>query len=169
MAVARPAMGVRRLGQGDGGYNGAMSTATPNPPRTNEQRAENIASHDDVVASTKASEQSLEDSPQDVAVNTYRTDGAFVIVAPVPGVSASDVKVELRDGSVRFWTHVRSEPTRDYDLHEWHYGGYERTVDVPSGFGASVAASLGNGQLAIRVGTGEFGGDTDIVASHGGG
>lgn len=148
-----------------------MTTTSSNPASSTQTpigtRAENVAKHDDVIASTKASEHSLERSPQDVAVNTYRTDGAYVIVAPVPGVSPEDVNVELRDGTVRFWTHVRSEPTRTYDLHEWHYGGYERTVDVPDGFGASVSASLGHGQLAIRVTTGEFGGEAVVVATAG--
>ncbi|MCB1029072.1 MAG: Hsp20/alpha crystallin family protein [Microthrixaceae bacterium] len=153
-----------------------MSTAGPNTDTatsastsaSSDQRIAGVADHEDVVASTRASEKSLEDSPQSVAVNTYRTDGAFVIVAPVPGVRPDDVHIELRESSLRFWTHVRSEPTRDYDLHEWHYGGYERMLEVPDGFGASVVASLGNGQLAISVAAGEFTGDVDIVASPAG-
>jgi hypothetical protein len=36
-------------------------------------------------------------------------------------------------------------------VQEWDYGGYEREVDVPAGFGAGVEAALANGQLAIRV------------------
>jgi HSP20 family molecular chaperone IbpA len=40
-------------------------------------------------------------------------------------------------------------------LQEWDYGGYEREVDVPAGFGSSVEATLANGQLAIRVLRGE--------------
>ena len=36
-------------------------------------------------------------------------------------------------------------------MQEWDYGGYEREVDLPDGYGSSVEASLANGQLAIRV------------------
>lgn len=109
--------------------------------------------HGDVVASTEAVEASM--SPQRVPVNVHETTEALVIVAPVPAVTAKDVTVELRPGCLRFWAHVRSAGPRDYLVHEWHYGGYEREIDLPAGFGASVEATLTNGQLAIRVLRGE--------------
>ena len=111
------------------------------------------ASHGDVVASTEAVEASM--SPQRVPVNVYETTGALVIVAPLPAVTAKDVTVELRPGSVRFWAQLRSAGPRDYLVHEWHYGGYEREVDLPAGFGGGVEATQTNGQLAIRVLRGE--------------
>jgi HSP20 family molecular chaperone IbpA len=111
------------------------------------------ASHGDVVASTEAVEASM--TPQRVPVNVHETTEALVIVAPLPGVTAKDVTVELKPGSVRFWAHVRSAGPRDYLVHEWHYGGYEREVDLPAGFGGGVEARLTNGQLAIRVLRGE--------------
>ena len=40
-------------------------------------------------------------------------------------------------------------------MHEWDYGGYEREVDLPPGYGRGIEASLGSGQLAIRVLRGE--------------
>jgi HSP20 family molecular chaperone IbpA len=109
--------------------------------------------HNDVVASTSAVEASM--SPQRVPVNVYETTGALVIVAPVPAVTAKDITVELRPGAVRFFAQLRSAGPRDYLLHEWHYGGYEREVDLPAGFGAGVEATLTNGQLAIRILRGE--------------
>ena len=111
------------------------------------------ASHGDVVASTEAVEASM--TPQRVPVNVHETTEALVIVAPLPAVTAKDVTIELKPGSVRFWAHVRSAGPRDYLVHEWHYGGYEREVDLPAGFGAGVEATLTNGQLAIRVLRGE--------------
>jgi len=101
-------------------------------------------SHGDVVASTEAAEASM--TPQRVPL---------VIVAPLPAVTAKDVTVELKPGAVRFWAHLRSAGPRDYLVHEWHYGGYEREVELPAGFGAGVEATLMNGQLAIRVLRGE--------------
>jgi len=111
---------------------------------TNEQ-----ARHGDVKASTEAIEASM--TPQRVPVNVHETTEALVIVAPLPAVTPKDVTVELRPGSVRFWAHVRSAGPRDYLVHEWHYGGYEREVDLPAGFGGGVEATLTNGQLAVRV------------------
>jgi HSP20 family molecular chaperone IbpA len=52
---------------------------------------------------------------------------------------------------VRFWAHLRSAAPREYLVHEWDYGGYEREVELPAGYGRAVEASLGKGQLAIRV------------------
>ena len=111
------------------------------------------ASHGDVVASTEAVETSM--TPQRVPVNVHETTEALVIVAPLPAVTAKDVTIELKPGSVRFWAHLRSAGPRDYLVHEWHYGGYEREVELPAGFGAGVEATLTNGQLAIRVLRGE--------------
>ena len=117
-------------------------------PMTSEQ-----ATHGDVVAATEAAEASM--TPQRVPVNVHETTEALVIVAPLPAVTPKDVTVELRPGSVRFWAHLRSAGPRDYLLHEWHYGGYEREVDLPAGFGGGVEAMLTNGQLVIRVLRGE--------------
>lgn len=89
--------------------------------------------------------------PQAVPVNMYETNAAVVIVAPLPAVTASDVTIELQPGSLRFWAHLRSAAPRDYLINEWSYGGYEREIELPDGFGSGVEATLANGQLAIRV------------------
>ena len=117
-------------------------------PMTSEQ-----ATHGDVKAATEAAEASM--TPQRVPVNVHETTEALVIVAPLPAVTAKDVTVELKPGSVRFWASLRSAGPRDYLVHEWHYGGYEREVDLPAGFGGGVDAMLTNGQLVIRVLRGE--------------
>ena len=88
---------------------------------------------------------------QSVPVNVYETTGALVVVSPLPAVTADDVTIELRPGTLRFWARLRSAPPREYLTHEWEYGGYEREVEVPEGYGGGVEASLANGQLAIRV------------------
>jgi HSP20 family molecular chaperone IbpA len=103
--------------------------------------------------------------PQNVPVNMYETTGALVIVAPVPAVTANDVTIELQPGTLRFYAPIRSAGPREYLLHEWDYGGYEREIDLPAGFGATVEASLANGQLAIRVLRGEPTGPTTIKAT----
>lgn len=104
----------------------------------------------DATAQTEATMK-----PQAVPVNMYETTEAVVVVAPLPAVRPDDVCVEVRGSSVRFWAHVRSSGTRQYLLHEWEYGGYEREIELPAGFGGAAEASLANGQLAIRVLRGE--------------
>ena len=73
--------------------------------------------------------------------------------------------VELTDGAVRFCAELRSAGPREYAIHEWEYGGYERSVQLPAGFGSDVEASLANGQLVVRVLSGEFEGDKRIRPS----
>ena len=92
--------------------------------------------------------------PQSIPVNLYEATEALVLVAPMPAVTHDDVCVELCPGdpvSLRVWAHVRSAAPRDYLLHEWEYGGYERQLELPAGFGGGVEASLKNGQLVVRV------------------
>ena len=110
------------------------------------------ASHADVTEATATTESEMR--PQPIPVNMYEASGAVVIVAPMPAVRCGDVCVEVRPGvpaTVRFWAHVRSAGPRDYLLHEWEYGGYERQLELPAGFGGGIEASLHNGQLVVRV------------------
>ena len=92
---------------------------------------------------------------QFVPVNMYETEGAIVIVAPLPGVMADDVEVTVQGRQATIRAAMRTAATKEYILHEWHYGPYERTVELPDGFGGAGAATLGNGQLALRVQRGD--------------
>ncbi|MDQ1401423.1 MAG: hypothetical protein QOK20_3355 [Acidimicrobiaceae bacterium] len=102
-----------------------------------------------VLDATAATEAAMR--PQAVPVNMYETGGALVIVAPMVAVKAEDITVEFQPGTLRFWARLRSAGLRDYLIHEWEYGGYERQIEIPADFGSSIEASLSNGQLAIRV------------------
>lgn len=106
-------------------------------------------SHTDLIEATADAEWTM--APQCVPVNVYETTGAMVIVAPLPAVTADDVSIELRPGTLRFWAHLRSAAPRDYVINEWAYGGYERELELPAGFAGGVEASLANGQLVVRV------------------
>jgi len=112
-----------------------------------------VDSHQQVVDATAATEATMRAQP--VPVNIYEAPEALVVVAPLPAVQAGDVTVELRPGVVRFWAHLRSAAPRTYLVREWEYGGYERELDLPEGFGSGVEATLANGQLVIRVLRGE--------------
>jgi HSP20 family molecular chaperone IbpA len=108
--------------------------------------------HNHVAESTATTEAEMR--PQRVPVNVYEATGAMVLLAPLPAVRCDDVRVELRPGdpvTLRFWAHLRSAGPREYLVHEWEYGGYERQLELPTGFGGGLEASLHNGQLAVRV------------------
>lgn len=100
--------------------------------------------------------------PQHVPVNVYEAERALVIVAPLPGVMADDVSVVVEGRSATISAAMRTTAEKDYLVHEWHYGPYERTVDLPDGFGGTAEASFANGQLALRIERGE-GGDRQTV------
>lgn len=94
-------------------------------------------------------------TPQHVPVNVYVAERAVVIVAPLPGVMAEDVSIVVEGGSATITAAMRTAAEKDYLLHEWHYGPYERTVELPAGFGGKAEASFANGQLALRIERGE--------------
>ena len=90
--------------------------------------------------------------PQQIPLNVYETTEAVVVVAPMPGVRAEDVQVSVDDdGHLHLVARLRTAAPKDYLLHEWDYGAYERTYELPGDYAGGVTASLGNGQLAVRV------------------
>lgn len=107
----------------------------------------------EVVAATDVAEESMR--PQAFPVNIYATDAALVVVAALPAVQPGDVNIDVTSGHMRITASLRSAAPRDYILHEWDYGGFERELDIPPGWGARVEASLANGQLAVRALKGE--------------
>ena len=120
-------------------------------------------SHQEVVETTAATEEKMR--PQRVPVNVYEAPEALVVLAPMPAVTPSDVTIELEDGKLRFYAALRSSGPREYLINEWAYGGYEREIDVPEGYGGGVEASLANGQLAIRVLKGNAGAKVTVKPS----
>ncbi len=61
-------------------------------------------SHDQVAQATASAEASMR--PQSVPVNVYETPAALVVLAPLPAVTAKDVTIEVRPGSLRFWARL---------------------------------------------------------------
>jgi HSP20 family molecular chaperone IbpA len=120
-------------------------------------------SHADVVEATRETQSTMQ--PQKVPVNLYETEGAVVLVAPVPAVQPDQVQIELRGQVLRFFATLRSAPPKQYLVHEWDYGGYEREVEIPEGFGRELEAVLNNGQLVIRVLRGAPTGDSVVRPS----
>jgi HSP20 family molecular chaperone IbpA len=101
---------------------------------------------------------------QDLPVNMYEATDAVVVVAPMPAVMADDVHVRVDGRHLHIDAGQRTEAEKDYLLHEWTYGPYERAVELPDGFGGGGEATLGNGQLAVRVTRGEGDAEITVVA-----
>jgi HSP20 family molecular chaperone IbpA len=92
--------------------------------------------------------------PMPVPVNMYEADDAVVIVGAMPGVMADDVEITIERDRVWLRAGLRTLAPKPYLLHEWHYGPYERLVEIPAGFEGEPVAHFGNGQVALRIGRG---------------
>jgi HSP20 family protein len=88
---------------------------------------------------------------QRIPVNMYETTDALVIVAPMPGVRSEDVEVIVDGNEVTMRATLRTAAPKEYILHEWEYGLYERVLELPGEYGSEVTATLGHGQLAVRL------------------
>ena len=119
--------------------------------------------HAQVAAATEIIDTTVD--PVEFPVNMYEAGDALVIVAPLPAVMPDDVEIAVEPGAVTIRAHVRSAAPKDYLLHEWRYGGMERSVPIPDGFGRDAEASLANGQLAVRILRGEGGAGFTIAPS----
>jgi len=111
--------------------------------------ARDLTQRDAVTQATADTERMMR--PQEVPVNVWQASDALVVVAALPAVQPEDVAIDLWPGRLRITAALRSAPPRDYLVHEWDYGGFERELDLPDGWGGGAEASLANGQLAVRV------------------
>jgi HSP20 family protein len=88
---------------------------------------------------------------QRIVLNGYTTPDAIVLVAPMPGVLPEDVEIAVDGREVTLRAALRTDAPKPYFLHEWSYGAYERTVELPEPVGEPIMATLGNGQLAVSL------------------
>src|SRR5207302_631227 len=77
----------------------------------------------------------------------------LVVVAPMPGVAADDIAIEVpAEGEMTLTCaeHGIGQERIDYLLREWSYGPYLRRVQLPCAVDASKAnVAYGNGVLSI--------------------
>lgn len=93
-------------------------------------------------------------SAQTVPVNVYQTEEHVVIVAPMPGVEAENIDIEVNGTTVSLRASLRGrgQEDRHYLLHEWTYGPYTRTIELPTEVDAENAnASHHNGVLVLSL------------------
>jgi HSP20 family protein len=95
-------------------------------------------------------------SPQSIPVNVFESEEILMVVAPVPGLQQEDIEITARGNSLTIEGRERADLKPDtqkrYLRHEWRYGPYHRTVELPYAVDSSSAeATMGDGVLTIRL------------------
>ena len=93
--------------------------------------------------------------PTAVPVNVFENDREVVVVTPMPGVAAEDISVDVTDDGrlvLRARMHGEGQERRHYVLHEWTYGPFERSVQLPVPVdGTRANLAYGNGVLTVAL------------------
>jgi len=98
-----------------------------------------------------ARQDRAEHPSQEVPVNVYETERAIVVVAPMPGITDSEVHVELEGRRLTISAELRTAAPKDYVRREFDYGAYHRSIELPHAPAGAPITSLGNGLLAVTV------------------
>ncbi|HTU95276.1 MAG TPA: Hsp20/alpha crystallin family protein [Solirubrobacteraceae bacterium] len=89
------------------------------------------------------------------AMDLVETDGAFVLKADLPGLSESDVNIEVADRVLTISGERKSEHQdrkAGYYRVERSYGSFRRSLTLPEGVDAdAVKATFANGVLEVTV------------------
>lgn len=89
------------------------------------------------------------------AVDIVEKDSAFEITAEIPGIDAKGIEVTLRNGNLVIRgekEEEKQEESKDYHLHERHFGSFERAFPVPDGVDPDrIDASFEKGVLKITM------------------
>jgi HSP20 family protein len=89
------------------------------------------------------------------AVDVVETDDNFVLRADLPGVSESDVKIELYDNVLILSGERKAsheENKKGYYRVERSYGHFSRSLTLPEGVDADgIKASFDNGVLEVKI------------------
>jgi HSP20 family protein len=96
-----------------------------------------------------------EDQPaQELPVNLYDDGHELVAVVPMPGLTPSEIEIEVTEQELVIRGQLRGpgQEARQYLLHEWRYGPFTRTVSLPFAVDAERAnATHGNGILTVAL------------------
>jgi HSP20 family protein len=100
--------------------------------------------------------EGAEATAQSVPVNVFESEDVLMIIAPMPGLEEEDIEIAVRGNSLTVEGNERAdlkpESGKRYLRHEWRYGPYRRTLELPYAVDANSAeATLGNGVLTVRL------------------
>jgi len=89
------------------------------------------------------------------AVDIVEKDGAYEIVADLPGLNEKSVEVQVANGNLTIKgekKEEREEKKKDYYLQERHFGSFERTFGLPEDIDAEkIAAGFKKGVLTVTL------------------
>jgi HSP20 family protein len=89
------------------------------------------------------------------SVDVAETDNAYTITAELPGLSANDVDVSVRNGTLVIKGEKQQqtrEEKKDYYLNERSYGAFQRSFALPDGVDSNkITAELTKGVLTVTI------------------
>ncbi|HKB72624.1 MAG TPA: Hsp20/alpha crystallin family protein [Thermoanaerobaculia bacterium] len=87
------------------------------------------------------------------AADAFESAREYVFRVEIPGVSLSDVKLEVEDGKLRLCgTRPEVDPASRFLRMERVYGDFDREFEIPHDIDAErISASLSSGILTIRA------------------
>lgn len=87
-----------------------------------------------------------------IKVEDYVEEGTYVLRAEMPGIDPDkDVELSLLDDHLTI-RGERKEEHKERNRHEFHYGSFERTVQLPRGTKAEdIGATYTDGVLELRI------------------
>lgn len=95
------------------------------------------------------------EADQSVPFNMYVTESHdLVIIAPMPGLAPDDLDINVAGSALTIAGRMRGphQQDRDYLVHEWTYGPYRRSIELPFAVdGERANATLGNGVLVVSL------------------
>lgn len=90
-----------------------------------------------------------------LAADLVEKDTAFELTAEVPGITAKDIDVSMKDGNIviKGEKHAeKEEKSKGYHLQERQYGSFERSFPVPKGVDTSaIEARFADGVLTVTL------------------
>ena len=103
-------------------------------------------------AQSRPAEAQVERKSNSIPVRIRETDGAWIVEADVPGVSADAIGIEhFQDRlTIRYDRPSTDEPGSKFD--DRAYGGFERVIRITDEIRSSeIAAKLENGVLRLEI------------------
>lgn len=94
---------------------------------------------------------------QTVPVNIFEGEEFLMVIAAMPGAQQEDIEISARGNSLTIEARERgdikpNETGKRYIRHEFRYGPYHRTVELPYAVDPDNAeATLGDGVLTVRL------------------
>ena len=86
------------------------------------------------------------------AADVTRDDDTLTVKLDLPGIAASDVKVELRDQRLVITGERKEEKLDGTIVRERIFGNFIRTLSLPAGVDEDdVHATFANGELTVKV------------------